>query len=396
VSSRRVVVAAYASFVLIGWSSLLAPSLIRDIKGEFGQTDAGFGLLYFVASFFFAAGAFLSGALAGRIGRRTILAAAALALATGLAAEGLAPTWPILLAGVAFAGFGGGTIDAGVNSVVMDLSASGRGSALNRLHLFYSVGALGAPIVMGMLLDAGLAWRLPMLVSAVAALLLVAPLRSVGAVPARPRAVAADLVAGRSGPDFRLPLAALGIAITCYVATELGVSNWAVEFLSDEPISVATLALGLFWLGHAGGRLIAIRVADRFPPVAFTVACVFFAAGALIAAVVGPGGGLRLALFAAVGLGLGPVYPMIMAVAGSLYPHRAAAVSGLLTSAGVAGAVVYPPLMGLASETVGLGAGMLGAAVLAMASGIAVIAAGRRAAGRAPEPVPVPPGIQGS
>jgi len=424
---RGIIATSYASFVLIGWSSLLVPSLIRVIKGDFGQSDAGFGVLYLVSAALFATGALSSGLLADRIDRRAILPAAALLLATGLAGQALAPAWPVFVVGVALAGAGAGTLDAGVNGVVMDLSVTGHGSALSRLHLFYSVGALAAPLVVGSLVDAGVEWRQLVAASGVAALAVALPLRAVGAVPARHRAPRPDMAdpapaggaeasaapnapcapdapyapdapaaphapaappatggpaAGAARPDLRLPLAALGVAIACYVATEAGVSSWLVAFLSDEPMAVATFALGMFWTGHAAGRLVASRVADRFHPAPFATSCVLFGAAALAAAVVGPRGGLQVALFAAVGFGLGPVYPMIMTVAGAFCPHRAASVSGLLTAAGVAGSVVYPPLMGFVSDAAGLGAGMIGAAVLAVVCGLAVMAAGRSATRR--------------
>lgn len=424
---RGIIATSYASFLLIGWSGLLVPSLIRVIKGDFGQSDAGFGVLYLVSAALFATGALSSGLLADRIGRRAVLPAATMLLAAGLAALALAPAWPVLVVGVALVGAGAGSLDAGVNGVVMDLSVTGHGSALTRLHLFYSIGALAAPLVVGSLVDAGVDWRHLVAATGVAALVVALPVRSVGAVPprhqasrpaaadawiavdAQPAANAAEPSAavdaqpaanattgGRPGlavlaahpasssprPDLRLPLAALGVAGACYVATEAGVSSWLVAFLADEPMAVATFALGMFWTGHAAGRLVASRVADRFRPAPFATSCVLFAAAALAVAVVGPRGALQVALFAAVGFGLGPVFPMIMTVAGALYPHRAAAVSGLLTAAGVAGSVVYPPLMGFVSAAAGLGAGMIGAAVLAVVCGFAVVAASRSATRR--------------
>jgi fucose permease len=178
---------------------------------------------------------------------------------------------------------------------------------------------------------------------------------------------------------LRLALVALGIGIACYVAAEAGVTSWLVGYLVEEPMSVATLALGLFWAGLAGGRLVASRIADRFDPIAFAATCAFASALALVAAVAGPPGALRIALFVATGFAFGPVYPMIMTVAGSLLPHRAAAVSGALTAAGVVGSVTYPALMGVISELAGLGAAMVGAALLAASSGCAVIVARRLA-----------------
>ncbi len=94
-------------------------------------------------------------------------------------------------------------------------------------------------------------------------------------------------------------------------------------------------------------------------------------------------GPVRIVLFLAAGFAFGPVYPMIMSVAGSLFPHRAAAVAGIVTSAGVVGSITYPPLMGLIASVVGLGAGMLGAALLILACGGTVVLAGRLAGWRA-------------
>jgi len=382
-----IAVTSYASFILIGWTGLFVPSLLRVIKADFDQSDAGFGLLYLLSALFFAVGALSAGLLAERLGRRVLLPLAALLIAVGLATQGLAPSWPVLLLGVALAGAGTGAIDAGVNGVIMDLSVSGKGSALNRLHLFYSVGALGAPVVIGQLVGLGLDWRLLAVGTGVAALILVLPLRAVGSVP--PRRRAATDVAGApgpdelaAGPDLRLPLAILGIAIACYVAAELGVSSWLVGFLADEPMSVATLGLGLFWLGHASGRLAAVRFADRFDPIQFTTACATAGGVALAIAVHGPAGAPRIVAFALTGFALGPVWPMIMTVGGTLFPHRAATVSAVLTASGVVGSVLYPPFMGLVSVGAGLGAGMTGAAVLAVLGGAAVVAAGRLAAGR--------------
>jgi fucose permease len=301
-------------------------------------------------------------------------------IAAGLAIESVAPSWIVFVAGAGIAATGTGSVDAVVNSAVMDLSVAGSGSGLSRLHLFYSIGALGAPLVIGTLVGLGIEWRLLVAASGAVALLLALPLRVVGGVPARAaspgRPASARAV---DGPGLRLPLAVLGAAIACYVATELGVSSWLVAFLAAEPMSVATLGLGLFWVGHASGRLAAARFADRFAPVRFTVACAIAGAVAILAAVLGPAGPPRIALFAAAGFALGPIWPMIMAVGGALFPHRAAAVSGLLTAAGVAGSVVYPPLMGLVSEVAGLGIGMVGAAILVAASGAAVIVADRAA-----------------
>jgi len=73
-------------------------------------------------------------------------------------------------------------------------------------------------------------------------------------------------VTGTSGPRIRLavPLVALAFAIGCYVASEVGVSDWLVQFLATASIGLATSALALFWGCLALGRLVSAKVSDRF------------------------------------------------------------------------------------------------------------------------------------
>jgi fucose permease len=89
---------------------------------------------------------------------------------------------------------------------------------------------------------------------------------------------------------------------------------------------------------------------------------------------------VSIALFALAGFATGPVYPMIMAVGGDRYPDRSAAVSGVLSGAAVTGSIVYPPIMGFLSVTVGLTVAMLGTVVLGLACAGALALVGRRPA----------------
>ena len=81
-----------------------------------------------------------------------------------------------------------------------------------------------------------------------------------------------------------------------------------------------------------------------------------------------------------------------MAVAGDRYPTRSAGVSGFLAGCAVAGSIVYPPLMGFMSVTIGLGAAMSGAAVLAFAAGVVLWLFGRARSAEAEAHVAGPPG----
>ncbi len=375
-SGRRsggVTALGYASFILIGWSALLVPALVPSIERDFSQSDAGVGVLFLASSLLFVLGSLASGYLMERLGRGLVLPAAVLALGAGLGVECLAPSWVLFVVGAGISGLGSGSVEVGVNGLFLDRFHEDRGRAMNRLHLCYSVGALAAPLVVGALVAVGVAWRVPFAVTS--ALVVAVALRLVT------RDLGAPGVA-LSGPSLRglgarrvpLPLVLLALAIACYVASENGVSSWLVRFLGDAPVGVSTVALSVFWAGLTGGRIVASRFAGRFAPIAVATACGLAAGAAIISAVAVPSVGASVALFGVAGFACGPVYPMIMASAGGLYPARSNAVSGILTAAAVAGSVVYPPLMGFISSGVGLGAGMAGAGLIAFACAAALLA----------------------
>ncbi len=383
---RRVpagVVGCFA-FILIGWSGLLVPSLIRSVKDGFDQSDAGIGIFYFLFASAYASGSLGGGLVTERLGRRTVLTLAATVHGVALLALGSTSTWGIFLLAALPAGLGAGCLDGGVNGLFLDLFRTGRGRALNLLHVFFSLGALGAPLVVGRLVDVGVDWQAILLGTGVAAVPLAA-LFAVVAMPAGRRARNMDESAGpevlrpleRVRGRLAAPLLLLGIAIACYVASEIGVSNWLVRFLEPAPLSEATTGLALFWGGLTLGRLVSARLADRFDHLRFATASVAAMSVALLGAILVPSIPLSIVLFALTGFASGPIFPMIVAIGGDRYPDRSAAVGGFLSAFGVAGSVVYPPVMGFLSVTVGLTVAMLGNVVLGAACAIALVLVGR-------------------
>ena len=370
------------AFLLIGWSGLLVPSLIRSVKEAFGQSDAGIGAFYFLFATAWAAGAFGGGLVVERLGRRTVLTLAAGLLAVGLLGFGLAPSWSVFLLAALPGGLGAGVIDGGTNGLILDLHPTGRGRALNLLHLFFSVGALAAPVTIGLLVENGVGWQMIIAATGLAAIPMALLFASIAMPSGRRRPAAPgspdvpDPPSRAGAPRLAAPLLLMAVAICCYVASEVGVSNWLVRFLEPAPLSTATLALTLYWAGIAIGRAVSSQLADRFDHRSFTVTCALGLAVALLGAIYIPSLPVSMTLFAVAGVASGPIFPMIIALGGERYRDRSAAVSGFLGGTAVAGSIIYPPIMGLLSVTVGLTVAMLGNAVLATACATALVLAG--------------------
>lgn len=384
---ERARLTGYAVFVLIGWTGLLVPSLIRSLERDLNQTDAGIGVFYFAYAVGYALGSFAGGFLTERFGRHWVLTLGAAAHGIGLIALGLSPGWAVFLALAGPTAFGAGVIDGGFNGLFLDLFTTGRGRALNNLHLFFGIGALAAPLAIGLLSEAGLSWRWIIAGTGVVAGLLAVAIYSLNVPSGRRHVVAGAAPAAEPANDASaepttargigwrrsLPLLVLGFAIAAYVASEIGVSNWLVRFLEEAPLVLATASLSLFWGGLAIGRLVSARISDRFEHARFGATAAGVAALALVAAVLVPSLPASIALFALVGFAFGPVFPLIVVIGGERYPARASAVSGILVGLAVVGGIVYPPAMGFISVSYGLPIAMLGAAALSGACALALL-----------------------
>ena len=66
--ARAAGVLACVGLLLIGWSGLLVPSLIRELERDFGQSDAGIGVYYFVGAVAYATGSFGGGCSSNGLG----------------------------------------------------------------------------------------------------------------------------------------------------------------------------------------------------------------------------------------------------------------------------------------------------------------------------------------
>jgi fucose permease len=384
-------VAGYLAFVLLGWKVVLLPSLIRSIEHTFHQTDAGFSFLYFVSALVYGASAFGGGFLTERVGRRAVLIAAMFLAAVGTGCQAIAPSWLWFLLATLPAGLGSGFIDGGINALFLDLYRDARGGALNFLHLFFGVGALIGPFCVGLLVTAGVTWQVLMAVTALAFLVVVPMLARVSMPSGRHDVADVPITIDRAERSL-VPFVGLALGIAFYVAVEIGVSSWLVQFLAAASLTVATGVLSAFWGGLSLGRLLSGWLVERLDYYAFTVGSIILASLMLAGAVLSPWLAISATLFALTGMFLGPIFPMIMALGGNVYPHRLAALSGSLTTAAVVGGIIYPPLMGWMEARIGLSGGMIGAALLGIPMAAAILVARATAPVSSRARPPGPPG----
>jgi fucose permease len=290
------------------------------------------------------------------------------------------------VAGFLAMGCGLGITDSGTNALFMDLFRGREAGALNRLHLWVSIGAMTGPLAVGQLVGAGVPWQV--LLGAFA--LAVAPIALAMGTRTLPDAGGLGTLdaQGARQRGIPLPLLVLSVAIAAYVAMEAGVTSWTVRYLDTASLELATLALSLYWGGMALARLLSSFIADRMGAVRFAASWCALSGLAVLASLAAPGVAFAVACFAVAGFAAGPVYPMIMAIGGSRYPDRTNVVASVLATAGIIGSLVYPPLMGALSATAGLAVAMAGAGLIGLVSAGAIVLGARLADSRRQVPAP--------
>jgi MFS family permease len=124
---------------------------LPHLREQFNLTDLSTGSLLSILPFGLLLGSLVFGPLVDRYGYKILLLSSSLLIFSGL--EGIALTghiW-ILRVSIFLIGFGGGAINGGANALAADTATGDRGARLSLLGVFFGIGALGLPFLLGVL-----------------------------------------------------------------------------------------------------------------------------------------------------------------------------------------------------------------------------------------------------
>ena len=349
-----------ACFALNGFvvSSLYArlPAIKADLA--LSEGELGLALLGLTAGLLLSQP--LTGALVARNGSAPVVVLGAVACALAVVPPALAGSLLALVAACAALGYANGTLDVSMNVQGVAVEQRLGRPVLGTLHALFSAGMLGAAL--GAALAAGVDPAVHLAAVGVLALLVT------GLVA--PRLQRGDAAAG--GPAFARPswaLAGLGAIAFAGLLCEGAVADWSAVHLRETlgaSEAVAPLGLAAFSATMIAGRLTADRITAAIGAAAHVRAGGALAFAGLLLGALAPSGAVAIAAFAVAGIGLSGMFPLVVRAAGAA--PRIAAVS----TAGYAGLVTGPPLVGAVAEATSLRASL--AAVLgALALGVMVL-----------------------
>ena len=357
---RRQHLAIVVIFFLLGLVAGVWAARIPAVKAHLGLSNGTLGLALLGP----AVGAILAmpatGYLLGRVSPRRVVRVACVPLGALLVAlSEVEATWQLFAALLAW-GAATGMVDVAMNAEAAILQEQTGRRIMSRFHACYSIGGLvgagsGALVSaahIGLVVNFSVVGAMVMVTG-----ILVGGGFSSAALPPRitdrdrPWRMGWSAVAGL----LSWRIAALCVmAFGCYLA-EGAANDWSAVYLRNNlgaAPAVAAVAYTAFASSMTVGRLAGDHLADRYGPVRLirfvgTIGAAGFVGALLIgtpvAAILG---------FLVIGFGLSFVVPLVFTA--SAGHGRAGPTLALVSSCGYVGMLVGPPLIGGASEVVGL------------------------------------------
>jgi len=258
----------------------------------------------------------------------------------------------------ALMGLGGGALNNATNSFTSDLHPTDRAVALNRLGVFFSLGALFIPLLMGTflrVLEIG-----PVLWIATAVALLPAVAFSFQTFPAakQTRRVPLGSMLGMLANPLVLLLSLL---LFLQSGIELSSSGWISTFFTTSrglTTREASWILALLWVGVMVSRLLAGLWLKRIPEMLVIFLSAFGAALAWLLLLHSRVLALEVVAVFLLGFCLAGIFPTALAIAGTRFPQNSGAVFGALFAVATLGGMTIPAAIGHVALTRGMVAGM--------------------------------------
>ena len=340
------IVTVNACMFVFGVVLLLMGSLLPGLRVS-GARAGGLGSFPLLGIL---AATILIGPVLDKVGAKAALAVALALIAAAMTVMPSLASYTALAAVALIYGLGGGILNTTTNVLVSELSAAGRGVALNLLGFSFSLGAVAAPLLVS-LAAKGPSFLSALRVLAIApAIVLVVILVLRFPVPANSETPLRQLLKVLNQP----PVWLFGALLFFESGNENCMFVWAGKVVGDLlhlPAARADLALVALSVAIGTGRLFAVFSLKWLGSRNQLLVCaVIMMAGAMAALAHETFGGL-VAGFAVLGLGMSAIFPTALGLAGDRFPDQTGTVFGAIMTLALIGGTSGPMAGGWAASS---------------------------------------------
>jgi MFS family permease len=151
---KRVVFwAACAGMLLFGICLITLGSVAAHLREKLQLDEISAGTLFSILPLGILTGSLFFGPIADKYGYKILLSVCCVFMFAGFEGIAYAPSTNLLKIFIFLFGIGGGAINGSTNALVADISDKDKGADLSLLGVFFGIGALGMPLISGILDD---------------------------------------------------------------------------------------------------------------------------------------------------------------------------------------------------------------------------------------------------
>jgi DHA1 family chloramphenicol resistance protein-like MFS transporter len=376
---------SFCGFFCLGLVLILLGANQADLARDLGLDLARTGMLASAFAMGMLIGMIGAGMLYDRLPRRPLFVTSILLTAIPLFGFGPGSDFPEALFLFAVIGLGSGAYDTLFNTAIAERYGERSAKPMAVLHAGTAIGAIVGPLLVAAIATR---WHWARSFHAMGAAHL-----ALAAAALFVRLPQPTRTAGASKTDahsiFSKAIIPFVVVAFAYLGLETSMAVFAVPYATDglalDVIHGQTAISGM-WLGLMAGRLGTLMLRGNLDGRVLIGSGILCCAAIAIGAMVGSS---QIAiLYFCAGFALGPVFPLVIALASQRFPHALGSVIGLAAGAGSTGCFVLPWLTGALGDSAGIefAVGWLSVWALVIALGGAVILRGRT---RAPaDPIP--------
>ena len=353
-SNRLVFASACFGILIFGISLVTLGSVAPSLQQEFALDKISSGALFSILPIGILIGSIVFGPFADRFGYKIILGLSGLVIFAGFQGIAYSGSLNILRICVFLFGVSGGALNGAANALVSDISDKNKSANLSLLGVFFAIGALGMPFVLGMLQTS---FSFKQIVSAVGMLPLGATLLFLITRFPEPKQK-------QNFPVKAIPILLrnevillVGFFLVCQSSFEGIINNWTTTYLMQKlsvEESKALYALSLYVLGMAVMRIIIGGVFRRTSQdLIVKISFVLLLTGCIllwishfyIVAVAG---------LIAIGAGLAAGFPVMLGLIGNKFAELSGTAFSIVLTIALLGNMIVNFLMGVIAENFGI------------------------------------------
>ncbi len=353
--NKRVVFwSACAGMLLFGICIITLGSVVADLRVKLNLDEISSGTLFSILPIGIIAGSLLFGPIADRNGYRTLLAVSAIIMAAGFFGIAYTKSEFILKFYILLVGLGGGSVNGATNALVADISETEKGANISLLGVFYGVGALGMPLILGLLRNS---MNFEIIVASVGVLTIITALFFLVIKFPPPKLT-------KSAPlshTFRVAKDKALLLIAFFLFFQSGfegiINNWTTTYMVSKlgvEQSSALYALTLFVAGLVLMRLLTGSIFRSYTPQRLILISYILIIPGLLILILSKTYFLSVTGLVALGAGLAGGFPIMLGIAGGLFASLSGTAFSIIFFIALVGNTIINFLMGLVAQHFGV------------------------------------------